>query len=528
MSSRELCLRKANFLDSKIIFEWRNEPLVRMNSLHTELIMYDTHLKWFQEKLLSKESQIYICMKGETPVGQIRIDYEGNKGEISYSIASEYRGKGYGKQILELLEDEEREKGRIEILFGVVKYSNLASQKCFEIQSYNREDDESNIYYYKRINRGNTMYIPYGKQSIDEKDIQAVIDVLQSDYLTTGPKVAEFEKKVAEYVGAKYAVAVSNGTAALHIACLAAGIQEGDEVITSPITFAASSNCVLYCGGTPVFADIDEKTYNIDPEQIEMKITDKTKAIIPVHYTGQPCDMDAISAIAKKHNLIVIEDAAHALGASYKGKMIGSMSDMTCFSFHPVKPITTGEGGMVVTNNEKLYKRLLLFRSHGITRDEDMMTENEGPWYYQQLELGYNYRITDISCALGSSQLDKLDSFICKRREIADRYNQAFANIPGIITPHQLDGCNSGWHLYMIQVEHRKDIFNRLRNAGIGVNVHYIPVYKHPYYQKNGYQDCCCLKAEEFYKKAISLPIFPKLTEEEQKYIIDKVIGYVE
>lgn len=371
------------------------------------------------------------------------------------------------------------------------------------------------------------MYIPYGKQLIDEKDIQAVIEVLQSDYLTTGPKVAEFEKKVADYVGAKYAVAVSNGTAALHIACLAAGIQEGDEVITSPITFAASSNCVLYCGGTPIFADIDEKTYNIDPEQIEMEITDKTKAIIPVHYTGQPCDMDAISAIAKKHNLIVIEDAAHALGSSYKDKKIGSISDMTCFSFHPVKPITTGEGGMVVTNDENLYKRLLLFRSHGITRDEDMMTENQGDWYYQQLELGYNYRITDISCALGSSQLDKLDDFIGRRREIANRYNQAFVDISGIITPYQLEGVNSGWHLYMIQVKHRKEIFDKLRIAGIGVNVHYIPVYKHPYYQTNGYKDCCCKNAEAFYEGAISLPIFPALKEEQQQYVIDKVIEYV-
>lgn len=371
------------------------------------------------------------------------------------------------------------------------------------------------------------MYIPYGRQSIDEKDIQAVIDVLQSDYLTTGPKVAEFEKKVADYVGAKYAVAVSNGTAALHIACLAAGISEGDEVITSPITFAASSNCVLYCGGTPVFADIDADTYNIDPVQIEKQITDKTKALIPVHYTGQPCDMDAISAIAKKNNLIVIEDAAHALGASYKGKMIGNISDMTCFSFHPVKPITTGEGGMVVTDNEELYKRLLLFRSHGITRDEELMTENQGGWYYQQLELGYNYRITDISCALGCSQMDRIDSFMTKRREIAKRYNDAFATIEGIITPKQMPDCESGWHLYMIQVKDRKNIFNKLRNAGIGVNVHYIPVYQHPYYQRNGYVDCCCANAEKFYSRAISLPIFPELTREQQQYVIDKVIEFV-
>lgn len=371
------------------------------------------------------------------------------------------------------------------------------------------------------------MYIPYGRQTIDDNDIQAVIDVLKSDYLTTGPKITEFEKKVADYVGAKYAVAVNSGTAALHIACLAAGIKEGDEVITSPITFAASSNCVLYCGGTPVFADIDEETYNIASEEIEKKLTDKTKAIIPVHYTGQPCDMDRIWAIAKAHNLIVIEDAAHALGASYKGKMIGSQSDMTCFSFHPVKPITTGEGGMVVTNNEELYKRLVLFRSHGITREDDLMTENQGGWYYQQLELGYNYRITDISCALGCSQMDKLDAFLEKRRDIARRYDQAFAGIEGVMTPKQMDDCESGWHLYMIQVENRKEIFDKLREVGIGVNVHYIPVYQHPYYQRNGYDKCCCKNAELFYSRAISLPIYPTFTEEQQQYVIDKVIEFV-
>ena len=267
------------------------------------------------------------------------------------------------------------------------------------------------------------MYIPYGRQSLDEADIQAVVQVLKSDYLTTGPMVAEFERRVAEYVGAKYAVAVSNGTAALHVACLAAGIKAGDEVITSPITFAASANCVLYCGGKPVFADIDEESYNISPEEIEKKITGNTRAIIPVHYTGQPCDMEEIHRIARKHHLLVIEDAAHALGAEYKGQKIGSLSDMTCFSFHPVKPITTGEGGMITTNDEELYKKLLLFRSHGITREEEFLSENQGGWYYEQVELGYNYRITDIGCALGNSQLDKLDGFVERRREIAGGYD---------------------------------------------------------------------------------------------------------
>ena len=373
------------------------------------------------------------------------------------------------------------------------------------------------------------MYIPYGRQSIDEKDIQAVVDVLRSDYLTTGPRITEFENRVAEYVGAKYAVAVNSGTSALHIACLAAGIKEGEEVITSPITFAASSNCVLYCGGTPVFADIDEHTYNISPTEIEKAVTEHTKAIIPVHYAGQPCDMDAIMDIAKKYNLLVIEDGAHALGASYKGRKIGSIADMTCFSFHPVKPITTGEGGMVVTNSEELYKKLVLFRSHGITRDESVMTEQQGDWYYQQLELGYNYRITDISCALGISQMDKLDKFIDRRRQIANRYNEAFKDIDEIKIPTQLSGCESGWHLYMIQVlaDCRKIIFDSLRKSGIGVNVHYIPVYKHPYYQKNGFDGVCCKNGEAFYSRAISLPIFPLLTDEQQNYVIEQVLRIV-
>ncbi|MDE6025331.1 MAG: UDP-4-amino-4,6-dideoxy-N-acetyl-beta-L-altrosamine transaminase [Lachnospiraceae bacterium] len=373
------------------------------------------------------------------------------------------------------------------------------------------------------------MYIPYGRQTIDEKDIQAVVEVLRSDYLTTGPKVEEFEKRVADYVGAKYAVAVNSGTAALHIACLAAGIKAGDEVITSPITFAASANCVLYCGGTPVFADIDEDTYNISPNEIERKVTEHTKAIIPVHYTGLPCDMDAIMDIAEKHDLLVIEDGAHALGASYKGRKVGSMADMTCFSFHPVKPITTGEGGMVVTNSEELYKRLILFRSHGITRDRSMMTEQQGDWYYQQLELGYNYRITDISCALGLSQMDKLDGFLERRRQIAKRYNDAFNDVDDIKIPAQADDCESGWHLYMIQVKRdcRKKIFDGLRKSGIGVNVHYIPVYKHPYYQRNGYANECCKNGETFYERAISLPIFPLLTDEQQDYVICQVLRLV-
>lgn len=371
------------------------------------------------------------------------------------------------------------------------------------------------------------MFIPYGRQSIDEDDIQAVCEVLRSDFLTTGPKVAEFEETVAKYVGAKYAVAVSNGTAALHVACLAAGVGEGDEVITTPITFAATANCILYCGGTPIFADIDPITYNIDPEDIKRKITSRTKAIIPVHFTGQPCDMDAIHAIADEYGMIVIEDAAHALGAEYNGRKIGSLSYMTEFSFHPVKHITTGEGGMVTTNDAKLFERLKLFRTHGITREEDLMLNNEGGWYYEQLELGYNYRITDFQCALGISQMDKLDRFVEKRREIAARYDEAFHGLKGIITPSQAKGCRNSYHLYVIQVSGmpRKEAYDKLRAAGLGVNVHYIPVYKHPYYRNNGYADVCCPNAEELYSRMISLPMYPSMKDEEVEYVISTVKG---
>ena len=383
--------------------------------------------------------------------------------------------------------------------------------------------------YFKNRKTGRKM-IPYGRQTIEEDDVQAVVDVLRSDYLTTGPKIAEFEKMVADCVGAKYAVAISNGTSALHAACFAAGIQAGDEVITTPLTFAASANCVLYCGGTPVFADVNPKTYNIDPEDIRRKITNKTKAIIAVHLAGQPCDMDEIHKIAKEHDLLVIEDGAHALGSVYKGKKVGTISDMTTFSFHPVKPITTGEGGMIVTDNEEFYKKMMLFRSHGITRDENLMTRNDGPWFYQQLDLGYNYRITDIQCALGCSQMKKLDRFLERRKEIVARYNEAFADCENIITPYQLPETESGWHLYIVQVKNcdRREIFEALREHGIAVNVHYIPVYLHPYYQEHGYKDVHCRNAEEVYSHIISLPLYPTLTEEQQEFVIQGIKQCVE
>ncbi|CQR70436.1 UDP-4-amino-4,6-dideoxy-N-acetyl-beta-L-altrosamine transaminase [Sporomusa ovata DSM 2662] len=371
--------------------------------------------------------------------------------------------------------------------------------------------------------------LPYGKQWLDEDDIAAVVEVLKSDYLTTGPKIEEFEKAFAQYVGAKYAVTIANGTAALHAACFAAGIQAGEEVITTPITFAASANAVLYCGGTLVFADIDAATYNIDPKEIRKKLTTKTKAIIPVHFTGQPCAMDEISEIAKEYNLTVIEDAAHAVGADYRGKLIGGISDMTTFSFHPVKHITTGEGGMITTNEEVLYKKLLLFRSHGITRDEAMMLDHQGPWYYEQLELGYNYRMTDIQAALGLSQLKKANKFLQRRREIAEMYTAAFKDTAGLTVPFQQDGCNSSWHLYIIRLNleqlksDRKEIFNALRRENIGVNVHYLPVYKHPYYQQNGYQEVKCDYSEDLYSRIISLPIFPKMTNQDVQDVISSV-----
>lgn len=378
-------------------------------------------------------------------------------------------------------------------------------------------------------------YLPYGQQWIDEEDIKRVSGVLRGDYLTTGPSVSEFEKKIAEYTGAKYAVAVSNGTTALHCACFAAGIGPEDEVITTPMTFAASANCVLYQGGTPVFADIKPDTYNIDPEDIERKITKSTKAIIPVDFTGQPVELDEIRRIADKYNLVIIEDAAHALGATYKGRNIGTISDMTEFSLHPVKHITTGEGGVVVTNRKEYNEKVSLFRTHGITRNPSLMTKNEGSWYYEQLELGNNYRITDIQCVLGVSQLKRLDSFIARRKEIVKMYNDAFKNLEGVVTPYQKEECDSSWHLYIIQLEieklkvGRKEIFDALKAENIGVNVHYIPVYYHPYYQKLGYKKGICPNAENLYERIITLPLFPKMNNKDVEDVIEavnKVISY--
>ncbi|MEW6622415.1 MAG: UDP-4-amino-4,6-dideoxy-N-acetyl-beta-L-altrosamine transaminase [Bacillota bacterium] len=364
-------------------------------------------------------------------------------------------------------------------------------------------------------------YLPYGKQWIDEEDIKAVEEVLKGDYLTTGPTIALFERRIAEYVGAKYAVAFASGTAALHGACFAAEIVEGDEVITTPLTFAASANCILYQGGKPVFADIDTKTYNINPDSIRGLITEKTKAIIPVDFAGQPVDIDAIKHIAEEYNLIVIEDAAHALGSVYKNKKVGSLSHMTMFSFHPVKLITTGEGGVITTDNEEYYRRLLIFRTHGITRDRQRIINNHGPWYYEMQHLGFNYRLTDIQAALGISQLKKIDFFLARRKKYAEMYNEVFQDIEQIRCPAGLEGTSSSWHLYIIGLNidrltvGRREIFEALLKENIGANIHYIPVYYHPYYQSLGYKKGLCPNAEKVYEEIITLPLFPAMSKDD-------------
>ena len=378
--------------------------------------------------------------------------------------------------------------------------------------------------------------LPYGKQDIDEDDIFAGSTVLKSDFLTTGPKVKEFEEKIAKYVGAKYAVTFSNGTTALHGACYAAGVGEGDEVITTPITFAASANCALYMGGTPVFADINEENFNIDVNEIKNKITDKTKAIIPVDYTGQAVDIDSIKELTKGTDIVIIEDGAHSLGTKYKGTLVGGLADMTMFSFHPVKTITSGEGGIITTNNEEYYRKLINFRSHGITRDQNQLVNKDmGSWYYEQLDLGYNYRMTDIQAVLGISQLDKIDYFIEKRKEIVKRYNEAFKETEGIILHKNEDYSDTVNHLYVIKLDlpklkaGRNEIFNALLAENIGVNVHYIPVYLHPYYQKLGYKKGLCPKAEELYDALITIPLFPAMTIEDVEDVINgvnKIINY--
>jgi len=367
--------------------------------------------------------------------------------------------------------------------------------------------------------------ISYGHQWIDEKDIKEVVKVLRTNWITQGPKVEEFERAVAKYCGAKYGVAVSSGTAALHLAYIVAGIKSGDEIITTPLTFAATSNMAVVLGAKPIFVDIQEDTLNIDPKKIEKKITRKTKAIVTVDFAGHPCDYDKILKIAKNHNLLVIEDACHALGAEYRGKKIGRLTDMTVFSFHPVKTITTGEGGAIVTNNKDFYEKLKTFRHHGIVKKPE-----NGGWYYEIENPGYNYRLTDFQCALGLSQLKKIDRFIKRRREIVTEYNKAFKNEKEIIIPKEKDYVKSAWHIYPIQVQGRprgyprRKIFEYLRKQGIGVQVHYLPLHLQPFYQKKfGYKKGDFPIAEKYYEKAITLPLFPAMTEKNVKKVIKEV-----
>jgi len=358
--------------------------------------------------------------------------------------------------------------------------------------------------------------IPYSRQLIEDDDIQAVINVLKSDYLTQGPEIAAFEKELAEYTGARYAVLFSSGTAALHGAYFAAGLKAGEEVITTPNTFAATANAALYLGGRPVFTDIELKTGNINLDLIAEKITTKTKILAVVDYSGYPVDMDKAQYVAKKYGLVLVEDACHSLGAYYKNKKIGTIADMTILSFHPVKSITTGEGGAVLTDNEEYYQKLLLFRQHGISK-ENFINEAHGPWYYEMQLLGYNYRMTDMQAALGRSQLKKLDCFIARRREIVSFYQDVFSNNEYFNFTVEEEGYFSSWHLFPIRLkEHlitkKRKIFEALRAQGLWVQVHYIPVYRLPFYQSLGYPKGLCPNAEKFYESEISIPVYQAMT----------------
>ncbi len=373
--------------------------------------------------------------------------------------------------------------------------------------------------------------IYYGHQLIEEDDMKAVEEVLRGDYLTCGPNVDRMERSLERYTGAKHAVAVSNGTAALHCACIAAGIGPRDEVITTPITFAASANCILYCGAKPVFADIDPETYNIDPASIEGCITEKTKAVIAVDFTGQVVKAREIREICNKYHLVFIEDAAHSIGSKYEGRMVGTLADMTTFSFHPVKTVTAGEGGAIVTDDDRFYKKLVLAHTHGITHDEDAMEEfpHEGSWYYEEISLGYNYRITDFQAALLTSQLKKIDRFIARRKEIVKRYDEALKEIPEIIVQKEISKSDTCRHLYIIRLDleklacTRRQFFDAMSAENVQCQVHYVPVYWFPYYQHLGYKRGICPVAEEIYKGLISIPLYPAMTDADVEDVIKAV-----
>lgn len=371
----------------------------------------------------------------------------------------------------------------------------------------------------------------YGRQCIGEDDIAAAAAVLRGPYITCGPKVDEAEEKLAACTGARHAVICSNGTAALHCACIAAGIGPGDEVITTPMTFAASANCAVYCGARPVFADIDPETYNIDPESIRRCITPRTKAVVAVDFTGQAVRIKEIRAICDEFGLVFIEDAAHAIGTRYAGAPVGSLADMTCFSFHPVKTITCGEGGAITTNSDDYYKKLVLAHTHGITRDPSMMEDapHEGPWYYEQISLGFNYRMTDFQAALLVSQLGKLDAFKKRRREIVEKYDRAFRDVPGIIIQQEIPESDTCRHLYIIRLDldkltcTRRQFFDAMSAENVQCQIHYVPVYWFPYYRHMGYEKGLCPHAEEIYKGIMSIPLYPMLTDADTDDVIHAV-----
>ena len=378
-----------------------------------------------------------------------------------------------------------------------------------------------------------TSFLPYGRQSVDEADIAAVAEVLRSDWLTTGPKVGEFEEAFAGRVGASHAVSFSSGTAALHAAAFAAGLKAGDEAITTPMTFAATANCVLYQNATPIFADVSADTLNLDPDELAKKISAKTRAILPVDYAGHPADMTRIMEMARHHGLIVVEDACHALGAEFDGRRVGSIADMTVFSFHPVKHITTGEGGMVATNNPQFAETLRRFRNHGISSDA-RQRQSAGQWQYEMVLLGFNYRLSDIVCALGIQQLKRLDANLARRREIAAQYTAAFSEIDGVIAPTVRTGANPAWHLYPIRLDlekltaDRAQIFRALRAENIGVNVHYIPDHTHPYYRERfGFRGGEFPVAEDAYARLISLPLFHGMNVQDVRDVIAAVTKVV-
>ncbi|MEA2552214.1 MAG: hypothetical protein QOJ65_390 [Fimbriimonadaceae bacterium] len=370
-------------------------------------------------------------------------------------------------------------------------------------------------------------FLPYGRQSIDQDDVQAVVDVLTSDFLTTGPKVEEFEKALCAYTGSRYASAVNSGTSALHAAYFAAGLEPGDEIVTSPITFAATANAALYLGAKVTFVDVNPETALIDPGLAAEAVTERTRLVVPIDFAGHPADYDALNTGSKPP--LVVADAAHSLGATYKGRKVGTLADVTALSMHPVKPITTAEGGVVLTSDDEGAQRAAEFRTHGITRDPSRLSRDEGPWYYEQQALGYNYRLTDLQCALGIAQMKKIDRFLARRRQIAAKYTEALGHT-AVGLPREAPDVESGWHLYIVRVpeaSRRRAFFERLQALGLGVQVHYIPVYWHPYYESLGYKRGLCPNAEDFYSRCVSLPIFPKMTDDDVNSSIQRVLQAV-